>query len=141
MSHHIAVDGSSVNFLSRRLLELVAQDGAAVQPWSSAPSFGEFIQRQAAYLQSPAARAARDFWLSQMADTAPCEWKHAPPRVPPSAGSADYRQMNTWGFFTFDELAAWSKLYGTSWFRIATAVVGLVVAGHAKPTPHHDHTL
>ncbi|XP_044717203.1 AMP-binding enzyme domain-containing protein [Hirsutella rhossiliensis] len=140
MGHHIAVDGSSISYLSRRFLELVSQDGVVAPSSSSAPSYGEFVQRQNAYLRSSAAKVARSFWLSQTANTTPCEWKHATPSAPPPAGR-DYRQMNTWGFFTFDELAEWSKLYGTSWFRIATSIVGLVVAGHSKPTPHHDHTL
>lgn len=140
MSHHIAVDGSSMSHLSRELLQLVEGGEDSDQTAATSPSYGEFVQHQDAYLRSPEAESARAFWLSQIANTKPHSWKHAAPSIPPAANQ-DYRQMTTWAFFPNDTLAAWSKLYRTSWFRVATSAIGLVMAGHAKPAPHHDSTL
>lgn len=138
MGHHIAVDGSSMSYLSSQILELASQDEPA-QALPSGPSYGEFIQRQNAYLRGEAAKAAEAFWLSQINNTVPYELTHKVPSTP--SPESDYRKMNTWAFFSSAELAAWSKLYGTSWFRIAVSAIGLAMAGHSEPTPHHDHTL
>ncbi|KAM3512715.1 hypothetical protein MY11210_003668 [Beauveria gryllotalpidicola] len=140
MGHHIAVDGSSMSHLSRELLQLVESGDGASEPSTTAPSYGEFVQRQDAYLRSPEADNAKAFWLSQIAHTTPYNWKHAAPSTTAMANQ-DYRKMTTWAFFPNDTLAAWSKLYSTSWFRVATSAIGLVMAGHAKPAPHHDSTL
>ena len=137
VGHHIGVDGSSMSELSKQLLELT-QEGASSEMITVGPSYGEFVQRQNAYLKGKASDAAKDFWLSQITNTVPYEWQHALPSIQPSQG---YRKMNTWAFFSAEELASWSKLYGTSWFRIAASAIGLVVTGHSSPTPHHDHTL
>lgn len=139
MGHHIAVDGSSMSHLSHEILQLADEKAEASSEAVSSPSYGEFVNWQNAYLKGTAAKEARSFWLSQVSGTAPYEWNHAPPKV--LAAGTDYRRMNTWGFFPNEELMAWSKLYGTSWFRIATSAIGLVVSGHSKPSPHHDHVL
>lgn len=137
MGHHIAVDGSSMSQLSYELLNFSEDKLSAAQSASSA-SYGDFVHWQKAYLRSAAAKEAQKFWLTQISGTAPYEWWHAKAT---GAETQDYRQMNTWGFFSNEELAAWSKMYGTSWFRIATSVIGLLVTGHSKPSPHHDHIL
>lgn len=135
MGHHIAVDGSSMSHLSREILQLLS--GEELQDTSA--SYGEFVQRQEAYLRSSEAESATAFWLSQVAKTTPYNWKHTAPS--PQTTPQDYREINTWTFFPNDELAAWSKLYRTSWFRVATSAIGLVMAAHANPTPHHDGIL
>lgn len=135
MGHHIAVDGSSMSHLSREILQLISGENID----ESSPSYGEFVQRQEAYLRSTDADSATSFWLSQVNNTTPYDWKHDSPASTPA--DQDYRQITTWTFFPNDQLAAWSKLYRTSWFRVATSAIGLVMAGHAKPTPHHDGIL
>ncbi len=137
VGHHIAMDGSSMSHLSKQLLEL-ASAGEPSELSVTEPSYGEFVQRQNAYLKGKAADAARDFWLSQVSNTVPYDWRHAAPKTPTDK---NYRKMNTWAFFSSDELNSWSKLYSTSWFRIAASIIGLVVSGHSNPTPHQDHTL
>ncbi|EGX94166.1 non-ribosomal peptide synthetase [Cordyceps militaris CM01] len=140
MGHHIAVDGTSMSHLSRELVQLIQDGDTTTPPPPPPPSYGEFVQRQAAYLRSPEAQDAEAFWLAQIAHTTPHRWTHAAP-LPASAPGHDYRKMDTWAFFPSDELAAWSQLYRTSWFRVAVSVIGLVTAGHARPAPHHDSTL
>lgn len=96
---------------------------------------------QDAYLRSQASLAANRFWLSQLRHTQPFEWTTEKPKQSPAPPPQDYRRMDTWNFFSQAELEAWSELYKTSWFRVATSIVGLVTAGIAKPQPHHDHAL
>ncbi|KAJ2978579.1 hypothetical protein NQ176_g3735 [Zarea fungicola] len=109
VGHHIAVDGSSMSHVSRELLELASTDIKAAPTGLASPSYGEFVQRQNAYLRSPEAESAKAFWLSQVANTKPYDWKHAIASTP--CADRDYRQMNTWAFFPNETLAAWSKLY------------------------------
>ncbi|KAH6846806.1 non-ribosomal peptide synthetase [Alternaria alternata] len=137
IGHHIAVDGFSLSILSKEILQLLdvqTQQPAAEQ---SGLSYGEYVQRQDAYLRSVSGRAAKEFWLSQVMHTSPFSWRVAPP----VKTTADYRRMHTWAFFPNEQLQKWSELYKTSWFRVASTVVSLVTDGNAEPAPHHDRAL
>ncbi|KAE8334193.1 hypothetical protein BDV24DRAFT_170444, partial [Aspergillus arachidicola] len=139
VGHHIAVDGSSMSYLSQCILQQLDSrlgNPAGTETSSNSPSYGQFVQKQDAFLRGPAMKAAEQFWMSQLTHTVPFEWA-----APTTNNTKDYRVMNTWVSFTNDELKDWSSLYKTSWFRIAFSIVGLITSGISKPTPHHDHTL
>ncbi|KAI1120014.1 non-ribosomal peptide synthetase [Nemania abortiva] len=139
VGHHIAVDGSSMSQLSKTLLsqlETSATDEDRINV-TKAANYGEYIHEQEAYLRSSAGEAARKFWLSQIEHTQPFKWT-----IPtPSTTERNYRSIDTWCFLSNENLKAWSNLYGTSWFRIATSIIGLITAGVSTPLPHHDHAL
>ncbi|KAB8255140.1 hypothetical protein BDV32DRAFT_154554 [Aspergillus pseudonomiae] len=139
VGHHIAVDGSSMSYLSQRILQQLdpkPNSSLDTEALPNSPTYGQFVQKQDAFLRGQSMKAAQEFWMSQLTHTVPFEWA-----APKPSDSKDYRVMNTWASFTNQELKAWSSLYKTSWFRIAFSIVGLLTSGIAKPTPHHDHTL
>ncbi|KAE8143523.1 hypothetical protein BDV38DRAFT_231552 [Aspergillus pseudotamarii] len=139
VGHHIAVDGSSMSYLSQCILQQLhpqLDQSVVAQASSNSSGYGQFVQKQDAFLRGPAMKAAEQFWMSQLSHTVPFEWA-----APKRDGTNDYRVMNTWTSFTNDELKAWGSLYKTSWFRVAFSIVGLITSGIAQPTPHHDHTL
>ena len=142
IGHHIAVDGSSMSYLSIQLLNelgvLHAQKGSSPSSQGVIHTYGEYVQRQNAYLRTESAADAKRFWLSQTENTCSHAWQGAIPRPP---DSKNYRELETWAFFTNKELQDWSTQYRTSWFRIATSVIGLITSGLSLPSPHHDHCL
>ncbi|KAH9429665.1 Hybrid PKS-NRPS synthetase tas1 [Pyricularia oryzae] len=133
--HHIGVDGASMSVLSNQLLEAVASE-VEDQPDHSGPHYGDYIQRQASFISAGA--AAGRFWLSQLQHTQPFRWRMEPPE---EISTPNYRQLDTWNFFPTAEVQEWGNLYKTSWFRVATSIVGLVTAAMAEPQAHHDHAL
>ncbi|CAN9439870.1 unnamed protein product [Alternaria alternata] len=137
IGHHIAVDGFSLSILSKEILQRLDVQTQHPVAEQSGLSYGEYVQRQDAYLRSVSGRTAKEFWLSQVMHTSPFSWRVAPP----VRTTADYRRMHTWAFFPNEQLQKWSELYKTSWFRVASTVVSLVTDGNAEPAPHHDRAL
>ncbi|KAL2182237.1 non-ribosomal peptide synthetase [Thermothelomyces heterothallicus CBS 203.75] len=150
VGHHIAVDGRAMNLLFKEVLvslglrdEEREQSGATTQNQLSLSfSYGDYIHQQNAYLRSPPGQAAREFWLSQVRHTTPFEWNMAAGTAAEVGGrEIPNRTIDTWAFWSNEEIRKWSQPYKTSWFRIVASIVGLVTAGASMPTPHHDHAL
>ncbi|RAR05690.1 non-ribosomal peptide synthetase [Stemphylium lycopersici] len=123
IGHHIAVDGFSLSILSKEILRLLETQAEQPVAEPTGLSYGEYVQRQDAYLRSTSGQAAKDFWLSQVTHTSPFSWRVAPP----IKTTDDYRRMHTWAFFPNEELQKWSELYKTSWFRIASTIMPVKV--------------
>jgi amino acid adenylation domain-containing protein len=70
--HHIACDGWSLGVLMRELAELYSHERRGTTPaLAPAPSFSDYVAREAATRQSAAFAAAESYWLRQFAESAP----------------------------------------------------------------------
>ena len=58
-----------------------------------------------------------------------------------STTSREYSYLRQESLNCYQELQAWSDLHQTSWFRVATSIVGLLVTAQSKPKPHHGQNL
>ncbi|KAL9093503.1 MAG: hypothetical protein Q9165_003898 [Trypethelium subeluteriae] len=126
VGHHIAVDSFSMSLLSKDLLQSLRRQvggggmAAMLETHVSPALYGEYIHQQ-------------------IQGTTPFEW------ITPKTAKVDpdkpYRVIDIWRSWSNDELKKWSQPYKTSWFRVATSIIGLITASIATPTPYHDHAL
>ncbi|KAJ7203596.1 amino acid adenylation domain protein, partial [Mycena pura] len=128
VSHHIALDGTSMSELSTEFFAMLSH--------TERPHFGTISDSFAKAHMTEASHTAKEFWLEQSKSVSPITWKP----VPQAAQSKNYREIETWFNFSKDELAGWSTRYRTSWFRVAVVVVGLLVRMCAEPTCQ-DHAI
>ncbi|KAF7351469.1 Polyketide synthetase [Mycena sanguinolenta] len=133
VAHHIAVDGISMSVLSAELLDFLLDSASFI---AESNNFYRTHMIEAAYRASPAFKTAEDFWLSQCRSVVPVQWKESPQ----APGSVNYREIENWFQFSKGELQGWSARFKTSWFRVAVALIGLLVRLSSEPTPE-DHAL
>jgi hypothetical protein len=103
VSHHIALDGTSMAILASEFLDILDKRYPAETLSSSQTDVAMVIQPfsqahllERAYLSSDVFKAAEEFWLSQIEDTSLFKWRDVPTMV----SSPNYREMQTWGTFT-----------------------------------------
>ncbi|KAJ6487589.1 non-ribosomal peptide synthetase [Mycena sanguinolenta] len=133
VAHHIAVDGISMSVLSVEFLNLLSDSGGFI---ISPDSFYKAHMIEVAYRASSTFKTAEDFWLSQCRSVVPVHWKE----LSQAPGSANYREIDNWFEFSKTELDGWSTRFKTSWFRVAVALIGLLVRLFSEPTPE-NHVL
>ncbi|CAK5282791.1 unnamed protein product [Mycena citricolor] len=158
VAHHIALDGTSMSILSDEMLRFMANylAGEDQLPHHSQKLRADTANDQAAY--AAAEPAARDFWLSQVRDTAPVRWinngsghvscspdGNLNPAATPQDGRSimsdaarDYRAIETWTLFSKADLRQWSARYNTSWFRVMLAAIGVLVRSKCAPPGCED---
>ncbi|KAF9071084.1 hypothetical protein BDP27DRAFT_552198 [Rhodocollybia butyracea] len=134
VSHHIAIDGTAMSSLCDELFTLLASDSDSPPVQLSSPSvfFNQAHLYERSFTFSPAYEAATKFWLSQVTGSSPITWREDILQVDPSR-DADYRKIQFWSNFPKSELKALSNRYKTSWFRVAIAVVGVLIQSISQP--------
>ncbi|KDQ18939.1 hypothetical protein BOTBODRAFT_28419 [Botryobasidium botryosum FD-172 SS1] len=149
VAHHIAVDGSSMSQLSKEIITLLThykhQSAEMLAPTTTS-NYGLYCLAQDSYTHQESYKKALHFWSSQIAGTLPMEWNSSmlrtnPARLTQTTSQLDHRVCSTWLSLTPQELKAWGNLYKTSWFRVATALIGLLCAKHSKHKFRTDQSL
>ncbi|KAK7033817.1 hypothetical protein R3P38DRAFT_2519696 [Favolaschia claudopus] len=128
ITHHIAVDGTSMSSLSSELFALLEDKSVE----SNAEGFHKAHMAETLFRASPAFQIAKAFWVDQSRDVLPVKWAVEKPTTP----STNYREIESWYKFSKEELATWGTRFKTSWFRVAAAAVGLLVRTHSESTMH-----
>ncbi|KAJ7242915.1 hypothetical protein C8J57DRAFT_1243659 [Mycena rebaudengoi] len=135
IAHHIALDGTSMRELSAEFFDILLKPSEFEVKQIRSESFQSVHAIEAAFRASPAFQDAKEFWIDQCRNTSPIKWKD----YISAPASTNYREIKNWFTFSKDELARWSARYGTSWFRVAVCVLGLVVRTWADDTTLDDH--
>ncbi|OAA78214.1 amino acid adenylation domain protein [Akanthomyces lecanii RCEF 1005] len=131
VGHHIVVDGQSMSILSQEFLALLESPTASLPP---ATSFRDMHMMERAWMDTEAYYSAQQTLLNQIKDMNQSRWPEhlLPPQSQLSIDTA-YRSIDSWASFRKSELDEWSQIYKTSWFRVATALVSLLVADRTRP--------
>ncbi|KAK5678769.1 hypothetical protein LTS12_029396, partial [Elasticomyces elasticus] len=160
VGHHIVVDGQSMTIISKEFLELLDNpDTKLPSPTAfsamhmievshflsilSVPAKLTQIYSQRAWASSSTYTEQQNVLLRQIRNQSTAPW---PKRMQALRGNADgdgndYRKIDTWSTFPKSELGVWSQLFKTSWFRVATALVGLLVVDKTRPAFGLDEVL
>ncbi|KAK7432505.1 hypothetical protein QQZ08_001070 [Neonectria magnoliae] len=134
--HHIVVDGQSMTNISREFIELLENPGTTLSP---VVPFNDMHMAERAWARSQTYQANQSVLLSQARDKNNVSW---PKSISPSQVSSDrYREINSWCTFQKSDLDNWSQMFKTSWFRVATTLVGLLVIDKTKPQFGRDEVL
>ncbi|KAJ6574323.1 hypothetical protein B0H19DRAFT_1020850 [Mycena capillaripes] len=136
VANHIALDGMSMSIVSTEFFTLLSDPTHAERSSIASNRFHEAHMLEAAYRTSPAFKMARDFWLGQCRLVSPIRWKEAPQK----ARLINYREIDDCFNLTKEKLTRLGTRYNTSWFRVAVAVIGLLVRTSAEPT-QEDHAM
>ncbi|WZH48361.1 amino acid adenylation domain protein [Fusarium acuminatum] len=136
IGHHVAVDGQSMTVLSSELMGLLTNSQEKL-PASSDFSRMHAIER--AWTRSSNYAESKEIIAGQLRTQNQTGWPV--PASQPEGPRLPYRKIDSWQTFPKSELEEWSQMYGTSWFRVATALVGLVVANVTRPQFRKDEVL
>ncbi|KJZ80421.1 hypothetical protein HIM_00271 [Hirsutella minnesotensis 3608] len=136
VGHHIVVDGQSMTNISREFLELL-ENPDAVLP--SPVPFSTMHMAERAWARSQTYLDNQQVLLSQATNQSHTPWPVQASR--PGKSDDAYRQIDSWCTFPKSELDVWSKMFKTSWFRVATALVGLLVIDKKKPRFQRDEVI
>ncbi|KDR67250.1 hypothetical protein GALMADRAFT_130449 [Galerina marginata CBS 339.88] len=139
VSHHIALDGKSMSQLSIEIFALLEDSGFEARGNRPEPFYRAHMI-EAAFLDSPSYHAAKAFWVRQLRNVRPIKWKDVSARKY-SAEKNYYREIDTWFTFSNAELRDWGNRYQTSWFRVAIALIGVLVRSIAIPDGISDHAI
>ncbi|KAL1924342.1 uncharacterized protein VTP21DRAFT_7377 [Calcarisporiella thermophila] len=126
VGHHIALDGISFSLLSREFWAFLESDHPSLPtlPYN----YGNFIEFERAYENSPDCAKHEAFWISQIQHTKLIRWKQDPyPKLQPSEGGNE-RGCQLWMDIQPETLKNLSDKYRTTWFRVVTALIGVLVA-------------
>ncbi|KAF2733364.1 acetyl-CoA synthetase-like protein [Polyplosphaeria fusca] len=132
VAHHVAVDGQSMSILSNELLEIIEGRGTLLAP---APPPNLLDRSTDHKIQSEHAATI----LSQLKSRNTLPWLKSEPLA--NASNQPYRKIQTWTTFAKADLEAWSTAYHTSWFRIATSLLGLLIVDHSRPRFSTDEVI
>ncbi|KAF2015411.1 acetyl-CoA synthetase-like protein [Aaosphaeria arxii CBS 175.79] len=139
VSHHIMVDGQSMSMISREFMDLL-QDPAVQLPQLAPFSSMHMIEK--AWARSPLYTANREVLLSQVINKDNGPWPHLSRHHTLTSSDTDpYRKIESWTTFTKEDLGQWSQIFKTSWFRVATTLVGLLVLDQTRPQRNKDLVL
>ncbi|KAM4066491.1 AMP-binding enzyme [Hirsutella rhossiliensis] len=136
VGHHIVVDGQSMTNLSREFLELLEDPDAVLPP---AVQFNAMHMAERAWARSQAYLDNQKVLMDQVRDQSNTPWSKEVSK--PSTTNASYRKIDSWCTFPKSELDVWSQMFKTSWFRVATALVGLLVVDKKRPQFRKDEML
>uniref|UniRef100_A0A0C4DIN8 Uncharacterized protein n=1 Tax=Fusarium oxysporum (strain Fo5176) TaxID=660025 RepID=A0A0C4DIN8_FUSOF len=136
IGHHIAMDGQSISVLSSELMGLLKNPEERF-PLSSDFSKMNAIER--AWTMTSNYAESKETIAGQVRTQNQTGWPV--PALPAEGPSLPYRKIDSWQTFPKSELEGWGSMYGTSWFRVATALVGLVVANVTRPQLGLDEVL
>nr|POE79797.1 hybrid pks-nrps synthetase tas1 [Quercus suber] len=114
--HHIALDGLALTELSKEFLTFL-NDNEAKLP--SPENFSQMHMIEHAWSNSPAYRACQKVMLDQVVHQSHAPWPKTPNKL------EGQERID-------DDLEKWSTLYKTSWFRVFTSLIGLLVADETK---------
>ncbi|KAM3435501.1 hypothetical protein MY4824_004817 [Beauveria thailandica] len=131
VGHHIVIDGQSMSILSREFLDLLSPSSTGLPP---ALPFRDMHMIERAWLNTAAYNSAQKTLLDQIKNMHQSRWPaHLSPPQCQRGTAVDYRSIDAWASYSKSELDEWSQMYKTSWFRVATALVGLFVADRTRP--------
>ncbi|KAM3505259.1 hypothetical protein MY10362_003058 [Beauveria mimosiformis] len=131
VGHHIVIDGQSMSILSREFLDLLSPSSTGLPP--TIP-FRDMHMIERAWLNTAAYNSAQKTLLDQIKNMHQSHWPaHLSPPQCQRGTAVDYRSIDAWASYSKSELDEWSQMYKTSWFRVATALVGLLVADRTRP--------
>ncbi|XWW97293.1 hypothetical protein V2A60_005275 [Cordyceps javanica] len=131
VGHHIVVDGQSMSILSQEFLALLDSSDQKLPP---AISFRDMHMMERAWMETEAYKAAQRTLLDQIHNMNASPWPaHLVPSQSQSSTDMPYRSIDAWTSFRKSQLDDWSQLYKTSWFRVATTLVGLLIADRTRP--------
>ncbi|KYK57278.1 amino acid adenylation domain protein [Drechmeria coniospora] len=136
VAHHIVMDGQAMTNISREFLALL-DDPKEVLP--SVVAFNTMHMAERAWAMSQAYLDNQRVLLDQVRGKSSTPWEAKVAK--PSTSSDSYRKIDSWCTFRKSELDVWSQMFRTSWFRVATALVGLLVVDKAKPQFGKDEVL
>ncbi|KAF8517297.1 amino acid adenylation domain protein [Hysterangium stoloniferum] len=140
VSHHIALDGSSMSQLSVEFFDILSKlkNGSSTVEAPPTVPFSQAHAYEAAFASSKEYEQARRFWLGQLAHTKPIQWKS---ESLGRSATKSYRAIQTWKEFSKAELAAWGNRFKTSWFRVALGAIGILVRSNSAPDHGSDQNL
>ncbi|KAI0190564.1 amino acid adenylation domain protein [Astrocystis sublimbata] len=136
VAHHIFIDGQSMSLISKEFIEMLADREVSLP---SLPDFSSMHMLEKAWAGSQSYQASQELLLLKASTQHKSPWPKDP--FLKSSAQHDYRKIDCWSTFTTSELKEWSKLYGTSWFRVATALIGLLVIDKTRPPLGRDEVL
>ncbi|KAF9528634.1 amino acid adenylation domain protein [Crepidotus variabilis] len=139
VSHHIALDGGSMSQLSRELFDLLAiksEDSPPVKE-VAVESFSRAHMLEASFSDSPDFETAKAFWARQSKNVRPIKWT----KSPSLDNGKNYREIQTWFELPNTELREWGNRYKTSWFRVAVALIGVLIRSVSEPEGGADQAV
>ncbi|KAM5343580.1 hypothetical protein ACJ41O_012117 [Fusarium nematophilum] len=122
VAHHIAVDGQSMSIISRTFLDLLDNPDMPLPPGLQ---FCNAHMMEKASSVSPAYLNSKKVLLNQIEGKSTASWPED--ECSTDGPSANFRDIDSWHTFSKAELDDLSKMYKTSWFRVVTSLVGLLV--------------
>ncbi|KAI7763057.1 hypothetical protein LZL87_011200 [Fusarium oxysporum] len=136
IGHHIAMDGQSMSVLSSELMGRLKYPEA---DFAISSEFSKMHAIERAWTMSSNYAESKETMAGQVRTQNQTGWPV--PVLPAEGSSLPYRKIDSWQTFPKSELEGWANMYGTSWFRVATALVGLVVANVTRPPLGQDEVL
>ncbi|KIK03064.1 hypothetical protein K443DRAFT_95740 [Laccaria amethystina LaAM-08-1] len=140
VSHHIALDGGSMSHLSKELLYLLDVKKDLQPGLLNRESFSRAHMLEGAFTNSAGFEAAQAFWVRQSTNVRTIKWKGTS-AVQQHPNAKNYREIEDWFSFSNAELRTWGNRYRASWFRVAVALVGVLVRSIAEPDGGADHSV
>ncbi|KAF4631120.1 hypothetical protein G7Y89_g7005 [Cudoniella acicularis] len=123
VAHHVVLDGTSMSTLSQEFLELY--EGCTGEARRSIDlSYAHLIEQ--AWLRSQEFKDSETICLSQLSRTSPNHWAVSKPD-----------DLNT----SMQDVGDWSEIYGTSWFRVAVSLIGVMLHSYMEPQHGEDQAV
>ncbi|KAF4991222.1 hypothetical protein FDECE_14114 [Fusarium decemcellulare] len=122
VTHHIAIDGQSMAIISREFLDLLNNPDVVLP--LGAPFSNAHMKERASSMSSVYTNN-RKLLLSQLQFRNTVSWPGVESNL--NGSSVNFREIDSWHTFQKTELDSISQMYKTSWFRVLTSLVGLLV--------------
>ncbi|KAH8706253.1 hypothetical protein BGZ61DRAFT_493214 [Ilyonectria robusta] len=129
--HHIVVDGQSMTNISGEFVELLDNPETTLSP---VVPFHTMHMIERARARSQAYIDNQSVLLNQALNQNNSLWPKSLSNS--SVSNENYRHIDSWC-----DLDNWSQLFKTSWFRVATSLVGLLVIDKTRPQFGRDESL
>ncbi|KAI0185232.1 amino acid adenylation domain protein [Xylaria flabelliformis] len=135
-AHHIVADGQSMSIISKEFMDLLNDPVCTLPPLAD---FSSMQMIEKAWSGSETYQNNCEVLVAQVSNKYNAPWpKTLAPRL---LKGHDFRKISSWMTFPKSDLDIWSQMYRTSWFRVATTLVGLLVIDKTRPPNGKDEVL
>ncbi|KYK54404.1 hypothetical protein DCS_06362 [Drechmeria coniospora] len=138
VGHHIVVDGHALSVLSKEFVVMLNDDGAQLPP---PPSFSSMNLIEQQWLGSQSYLDSCKSVIDQVRTKNNSQWPRTTAAHKMTPENSAYRAIYTMHDFTIDELTAWGQQYSTTWFRVVSSVLALLVIDQTRPQFGMDEVL
>ncbi|ODA77312.1 hypothetical protein RJ55_06939 [Drechmeria coniospora] len=138
VGHHIVVDGHALSVLSKEFVVMLNDDGAQLPP---PPSFSSMNLIEQQWLGSQSYLDSCKSVIDQVRTKNNSQWPRTTAAHKMTPENSPYRAIYTMHDFTIDELTAWGQQYSTTWFRVVSSVLALLVIDQTRPQFGMDEVL